>query len=105
MSKFPLSVQNLIDDFDGKFQSIIDDLNALKDIDDHNVAIEKAHGTGNEAIIKDLSSVLTDLKLLSVVFSIRHRNSTSTAMEDLNNAVKLQKFAQHLDDMRKYYAE
>ena len=70
-----------------------------------NNACEKAHGTGNEAITKDLSVLITNMKCLSIVFSIRHRNKATTAMEDCNNAIKLQRFVQNLEDMRMYYNE
>lgn len=99
------NIQKLIDDYDSKYQSIIDDLNALTATDALNVAVTKAHGTGNEALITDLSVLITQMKLLSIVFSIRHRNSASTAMTDCNNGITIQKFAQTLDDMRKYYQE
>ncbi len=101
----PLTVQKMIDDTIQQCDDIMLAYSSLIRTGEVNTAIARKHGTANEAIQADIASICTDLRLLSLVFKTRHRNSANTAMEDMNNSIKLNKFVQALEDMKAYYHE
>ncbi len=55
--------------------------------------------------LEEMSMMITRTKLIAMKLSIGHRDNSGTACDDKNYSIRMQRFAQHLQEIHDFYAK
>lgn len=99
----PPSIQKLIDETNKNIDDIVDGYNSL--LDTHKVNMHAVRAPLSLKDLEELSMMVTRTKCFAMKLMLSHNRSEITASEDANYSIRLQRFAQTLQEIHDFYGK